>query len=164
MAKYSITDPRWIAHVVGYGWFLIALLVVLYVWVSAMGAFPGHILSHVVYYGFLCLLVGGCVAICWAGFTYRRTDADENGIVVHEGYYALHWRHRSVLKSNISAVERYDRSTKGVFVPGMMSGIRVHLKDGSFLVLTETDGKGKLSHEVDELRRALGMPRDEQRN
>lgn len=157
MSRASIVDPRWVGDLVGGSVFLLAAATAIYVWATSMHPLP-RLSSAIVYYTVLVILVLLLILICYAGFTYRWTEVYHDQLIVHEGYYALFWRTRVIPKSQIAAMEQYDRSRQGAFTHIRASGIRIRLVDGTQIVLAESDGEGHYKHEWDELRETLNLP------
>src|SRR3989442_975651 len=155
MSKFSIKDWGWTGEIAGRGVFLAVGLLVLYVWLTSMRPFPNNLLSALFYYGFLIALVAGVVKLLTLGFTCRRSEIDSDGLVVHEGYYGLLWKKRAIPKSQIVSVEQYEWLRPVKFGRYTCSAIRVHLSDGTAIVLAEADGAGKHHREVGENRRVL---------
>jgi hypothetical protein len=92
------------------------------------------------------------------GFTYRCSEINDEGLVIHEGWYALRWKKRIIPKSQVIGVESYDGVRCGHLGAGVRtSGIRVRLRDGTAVVLTQSDSgrKSKFDSKVEEVRRAL---------
>jgi hypothetical protein len=161
VVKHSITDTRYLGSILGGGWFLFAAGVVLYVWATSMHPYPDRLGSVIFYYAVLCALMAVVLGICIRGFTYRRTEVNDEGLVVHEGFYGLIWKNRVITKSQITAVECYEGLRSGMFTHVRTTGIRVCMSDGSTMVLAESDGTGayqKYCSKVEEARCALGLP------
>jgi hypothetical protein len=160
MIKCSVTDKRYLGSLIGGGWFILCTGVVLYVWATSIRPDQDRLSSIIFYYIVLCVLALAVLGICYKGFTYRWTEVNCDGLVVHEGYYGLIWTSRIIPKSQITAVECYDDSRPGLFTHVSKSGIRICLSDGSTIVLAEGDAKAMFHAKVTEMRRALGLDDD----
>jgi hypothetical protein len=157
MIKCSVADKRYLGSLIGGGWFLLCTGVVLYAWATSIRPEPDRLASIIIYYFVLCVLALAVLGICYKGFTYRWTEVNGDGLIVHEGYYGLIWKSRIIPKSQITAVECYDDSRPGLFTHVPKSGIRICLNDSSAIVLAESDAKGNYHSKVIEMRRALGL-------
>lgn len=155
MQKMSITDRGWMGDAFGHSVFLAAAGVVLYVWTTSMRPFPNHLISALVYYGALIALVGAVAKLIALGFTYRRTDINGDGLVVHEAYYGIFWRQLVIPKSQVLAIEPYDDMRQTMFARAWVSGIRIRRSGDSPIVLSEREGQARFQHEVAEIRRLL---------
>jgi hypothetical protein len=157
MVRYTIIDHRWQGDAIGGLFFLATTTTVLYVWLFCMCPIEDHVISMVFYCFVASGLVGVAVIILINGFTYRYIDVDGNCLAIHEGFYYLIWHKKLVPRKQIRSVERYVDTRQGAFTHVPISGVRIHLYDGSSLALVESDGKTQHLQDVVEVQRILDL-------
>src|SRR5215472_5248730 len=131
MEKPYITDTRWLGDAIGNSYFLVVVSVVLFVFLDSIRPIPNNPASLIAYGAFVLPLAGALFLILRSGFTYRRTEWDQQGLVLDEGFWGVFWHRRAINKSGIIAVERYEELRKGGFTSAWVSGIRVRLASGA---------------------------------
>jgi hypothetical protein len=156
MANYAIVDSGWRGDAVGHLYFFAAAAITLYAWATSVRPYPNHKISALFYYVVLCGLAAVALAILGMGFTYRWTEVNTDGLVIHEGYYGLIWRQRTVPKSSIKTVEAYDQLQPGALTRVRVFGIRVCLVDGSNLILAQSKNE-EFSQQSTKVRALLGI-------